>query len=52
MKQKTKLIIILAIEFVAIITILLLIFFAGKKNCFMPNFSASFCSFRMAFISA
>ena len=32
MKQKTKLIIILAIEFVAIITILLLIFFAGKKS--------------------
>ena len=32
MKQKTKLIIILAIEFVAIITILLLIFFAGKKT--------------------
>lgn len=32
MKQKTKLIIVLAIEFVAISIILLLIFFAGKKS--------------------
>lgn len=32
MKQKTKLIIILAVEFVAISIVLLLIFFAGKKS--------------------
>ena len=32
MKQKTKLIIILAVEFIAISLVLLLIFFAGKKS--------------------
>ena len=32
MKQKLKLIIILAVEFVAVAVILLMIFFAGKKS--------------------